>query len=77
MLDRLSKAEWIADFEFRATGPERGGGNLQLWYTKEGQVDIGTSSLYTVGKFDGMVLVVDTFGGRVSIYQNTIEDCAR
>ena len=46
-------------------GPERGGGNLQLWYTKEGQSAIGTSSIYTVGKFDGLVLVVDTYGGKV------------
>jgi len=26
---------------------------------------VGTSSIYTVGKFDGLVLVVDTHGGRV------------
>ncbi len=55
------------DFEFRATGPERGGGNLQIWYTREGQAHVGTSSIYTVGKFDGLVLVVDTYGGRVRI----------
>lgn len=62
---RVLQSEWTADFEFRATGPERGGGNLQLWYAKEGQGKIGTSSIYTVGQFDGLVLVVDTYGGRV------------
>ena len=62
---RQSQEEWTADFEFRASGPERGGGNLQIWYTKDGQAQIGTSSIYTVGKFEGMVLVIDTYGGRV------------
>ena len=51
--------------KFRATGPEHGGGNLQIWYTKENQVQIGSSSLYTVDKFQGLVLVVDMHGGQV------------
>lgn len=57
--------EWTAEFEFRATGPERGGGNLQIWYTREGQANVGTSSVYTIGKFDGLALTVDMYGGRV------------
>lgn len=52
--------------QFRATGPERGGGNLQLWYAKDGQAKIGTSSIYTVGPFDGFALVIDAHGGTVS-----------
>ena len=28
-------------------------------------MNIGTSSVYTVGNFDGMVLVIDPYGGRV------------
>ena len=63
---RLDKPEFQVDFQFRATGPERGGGNLQIWYTKEGQSKVGTSSIYTAGAFDGFVLVADTYGGRVS-----------
>ena len=59
---RMPKSEWTSEFEFRATGPERGGGNLQLWYTKDAH---GTSSIYTVGKFDGLVLEVDAYGGKV------------
>ena len=51
--------------KFRATGPEHGGGNFQIWYTKENQVQIGSSSLYTVDKFQGLVLVVDMHGGQV------------
>lgn len=57
--------------EFRATGPERGGGNLHVWYTKDGQSDIGTSSVYTVKKFDGLVLVIDMYGGRVRFFLPT------
>ncbi|KAL9120764.1 MAG: hypothetical protein Q9187_002681 [Circinaria calcarea] len=61
---RVPHSEWTADFEFRAGGPEHGGGNLQVWYTREGLAEIGASSVYTVGKFDGMVLVIDMHGGR-------------
>lgn len=28
-------------------------------------MSIGTSSIYTVGHFDGMVLVIDSYGGKV------------
>ena len=64
-LDSVSQSEWLAELEFRATGPERGGGNLQLWYAKDGRINIGTSSVYTVGNYDGMVLVIDPYGGKV------------
>ena len=64
---RVSQSEWFAELEFRATGPERGGGNLQLWYAKDGRMNIGTSSIYTVGNYDGMVLVIDSYGGKVGI----------
>lgn len=57
--------EWTAEFQFRAGGPERGGGNLQLWYVKDGQASVGASSIYTVGRFDGFALTVDSHGGRV------------
>lgn len=63
----VSQSEWSAEFQFRASGPERAGGILQLWYTKDGRARIGTSSIYTVGQFDGFALVVDTHGGRVRI----------
>lgn len=52
------------DLEFRATGPEHGGGNLQLWYTKENQAQLGANSVYTVNKFEGLVVVADMYGGR-------------
>jgi mannose-binding lectin 1 len=58
---------WAVDLDFRATGPERGGGNLQIWYVKDGEKNVGTSSIYTVGKFDGLVLSVDQYAGTVSL----------
>ncbi len=61
----VSQSEWTAEFEFRATGPERGSGNLHLWYAKDGPSSLATSSIYTVGYFDGLVLVVDPYGGKV------------
>lgn len=60
----VPQSQWVSQFEFRASGPERGGGNLQLWYTKEGQWSIGSSSIYTVGAFDGLAIVIDSYGGK-------------
>lgn len=60
----LAQPEWTADFEFRATGPERGGGNLQIWYIKDGRPQVETPSIYTIGAFDGLALVIDMYGGQ-------------
>lgn len=56
--------DWSAELHFRASGMERGGGNLQLWYTRASQKDEKPASLYTAPKFDGLVLVVDQYEGR-------------
>lgn len=61
----VPQSEWTADLEFRATGGDRGGGNLQIWYTKEGRPRAETPSIYTTAAFDGLALVVDMYGGRV------------
>ena len=66
--NRVSQSEWSAELQFRATGQERGGGNLQLWYTNDGQSKIGTSSIYTVGPFDGFALVIDSNAGTVGTH---------
>ena len=65
---------WTASFSFRVTGPERGGGNLELWYTAEGQDSIGTSSIYTVGKFDGLAITLDTHGGSAGMIRGFLND---
>ncbi|KAI9826309.1 MAG: hypothetical protein M1832_000226 [Thelocarpon impressellum] len=71
---KMQDSEWSADVEFRATGPERGGGNLQIWYAKDGRSEVGTASIYTVRKFDGLVLVVDTHGGRGGSIRGFLND---
>ena len=61
----IAHSEWTVDIDFRATGQERGGGNLQVWYVRNGQEDVGTSSIYTAGKFDGLAIVIDQYAGSV------------
>lgn len=60
----LDYSRWLADVDFRVSGPERGGGNLNIWLVKDGPTQVGTSSVYTVGKFEGLVLVLDASGAR-------------
>lgn len=71
---KLEHTEWIADLDFRATGPERGGGNLNIWLTSRGPVDVSSHSVYTVGRFDGLVLVVDTYGGSSGMLRGFLND---
>ena len=59
--------EWMVDFSFRAGATDRGSGSLQLWYTNDGQSAVSTSSIYTVGKFDGLAIVIDTNAGTQKI----------
>ncbi|KAJ5690645.1 hypothetical protein N7462_005037 [Penicillium macrosclerotiorum] len=70
----ITQQEWTAEFQFRASGPERAGGILQLWYTKDGEYRVGTSSIYTVGQFDGFALVIDTHGGRGGSVRGFLND---
>lgn len=59
----LTSPNWIVDVEFRANGPERGGGNLNVWVVRDGVHDVGSASIYTVGRFEGLALVIDGHGG--------------
>jgi mannose-binding lectin 1 len=61
----LIHSAWTVDVDFRATGPERGGGNFLVYLAKNGRDEIGTASIYTVGRFDGLALVVDQHAGSV------------
>ena len=67
------QSQWVVQSEFRTNGPERGGGNLQIWYAKDGQQQVGSSSIYTVGHWDGLALVIDPYGGKVigKVYVHT------
>jgi lectin, mannose-binding 1 len=55
--------DWEVSLKFRAGGQERASGKLQLWYVANGDKAISTSSIYTVGKWEGLAIVVDTVGG--------------
>ncbi|KAK0384860.1 hypothetical protein NLU13_7338 [Sarocladium strictum] len=70
----LAQSLWTADIEFRATGPERGGGNLNIWLARNGDKDVGSSSIYTARKFDGLALVVDTHGGSGGMIRGFLND---
>ncbi|KAH8909982.1 concanavalin A-like lectin/glucanase [Coniochaeta sp. PMI_546] len=59
----LKNPNWIVDVEFRANGPERGGGNLNIWVVRDGVHDVGSASIYTAGRFEGLALVIDGHGG--------------
>jgi mannose-binding lectin 1 len=66
--------DWTAELSFRVSGMERGGGNLQIWYTKESQKDQVPNSLYTAHKFDGLVLVIDQYDGRGGSVRGFLND---
>jgi mannose-binding lectin 1 len=55
--------EWAGSLNFRVTGPEHGTGNLQFWYVKD-KYAVETASIYSVGKFDGLAIVIDQTGGQ-------------
>ncbi|KAI0799239.1 legume-like lectin family protein [Xylaria sp. FL0064] len=66
--------EWVADVDFRANGGERGSGNLNIWLARQGSQDIGSSSIYSVGRFDGLALVIDQHGGSVGMIRGFLND---
>lgn len=59
----IESGDWTAEFDFRASGQDQGSGNIQMWYAKD-KGQIGDGSVYTVGNFDGLALVIDQYGGR-------------
>ncbi|PHH84712.1 hypothetical protein CDD83_1509 [Cordyceps sp. RAO-2017] len=70
----LERSVWTAEVEFRATGAERGGGNLNVWLAAQGARAVGSNSIYTVGKFDGLALVVDSHGGAGGMVRGFLND---
>lgn len=69
----LQHTQWVADVDFRASGPEHAGGNLNIWLTKDPH-DVGTSSVYQVGKFEGLALVLYTYGSGTSMVRGFLND---
>ncbi|EHA57972.1 hypothetical protein MCOR27_003705 [Pyricularia oryzae] len=70
----LHQDEWVTDVSFRVNGPERGGGNMNIWMVRDGSREVGTSSIYTVGHFEGLALVVDTYGGSGGMIRGFLND---
>lgn len=64
----------MADVDFRVNGPERGGGNLNLWLAKQGAQDVGPGSIYTVEHFEGLALVIDRSGGGAGMIRGFLND---
>ncbi|KAK2031868.1 legume-like lectin family protein [Colletotrichum zoysiae] len=71
---KVMHSNFIADIDFRANGPERAGGNLNIWLTNGGSVDVGMSSAYTAPRFDGLVLVIDGHGGTGGMVRGFLND---
>lgn len=70
----LQQANWATDVEFRANGPERGGGNLQIWLARNGPREVATGSIYTISKFEGLALVIDGHGGYGGMIRGFLND---
>jgi len=68
------KGDWVAQLDFRASGQERGAGNLQIWYVKQSQAHEPPTSLYTAHKFDGLVLVIDQYEGHGGSIRGFLND---
>jgi mannose-binding lectin 1 len=69
----VTNSEWSVDFEFRASGQDRGTGNLQLWLVKE-KAKVEQNSIYTVESFDGLAIVIDQYGNRGGSVRGFLND---
>ncbi|KAM0247216.1 hypothetical protein ACHAQJ_009948 [Trichoderma viride] len=69
----LKHSNYIVDVDFRASGPERAGGNLNIWLANHGK-DIGAKSVYNAGRFEGLVLVIDSHGGQGGMLRGFLND---
>ena len=72
----ITQQYWTAELAFRASGQERGSGNLQMWFAKDGRAAVGANSVYTVNRFEGLALVVDQHGGRGGMLRGFLNDGA-
>ena len=70
----LQQQSWIADVEFRTNGPERGGGNMNIWLVRDGAHVIGSNSIYTAGRFEGLALVIDQHDGSGGMLRGFLND---
>ncbi|KAL7276513.1 hypothetical protein RUND412_000504 [Rhizina undulata] len=67
--------EWAVDLDFRASGGERPGGSFHFWYTLRGSAGgTGTDSVYTSKPWDGLAIVVDSYGGAAGSVRGYLND---
>ncbi|KPI39959.1 uncharacterized protein AB675_11354 [Cyphellophora attinorum] len=59
--------DWKADFRFRVAVTDQGSGSLQLWYAADGKDKVGTASVASVSRFDGLAILIDTVNGKQKI----------
>ena len=71
---QLERSNWATDVEFRANGPERGGGNLQIWFARNGPREVASGSIYTIGRWEGLALVIDGHGGYGGMIRGFLND---
>lgn len=69
----ISTETWSAELEFRASGQDGGSGNLNLWFVKD-KAAVAESSVYNIGKFDGLALVVDQYGSKGGSVRGFLND---
>lgn len=69
----IATETWSAELEFRAFGQDGGSGNLNLWFVRD-KAAIAESSVYNIGNFDGLALVVDQYGGKGGSVRGFLND---
>ncbi|KAL8301854.1 hypothetical protein RB593_000589 [Gaeumannomyces tritici] len=70
----LEYDEWTADVSFRVNGPERGGGNVNIWLVRDGSHEVRSGGVYTVAHFQGLVLAIDQYGGSGGMIRGFLND---
>jgi lectin, mannose-binding 1 len=60
-------SDWKANFRFRVAVTDQGSGSLQLWYAADGKDKVGTASVSSVSRFDGLAILIDTVNGKQKI----------
>lgn len=72
--DPTANKHWLAEVNFRASGQDRGTGNFQIWFAKDGHTQIGLNSIYSVAKFQGLAIVIDQHGGHGGMLRAFLND---
>ncbi|KAK3709948.1 hypothetical protein LTR37_010567 [Vermiconidia calcicola] len=69
----IESESWSVEVSLRVSGQDSGSGNLQFWLAKD-KNSINVDSIYTVGAFDGLALVLDQYGGRGGGFRGFLND---